>query len=199
MSDFYDLETQGNVGENDRITQLWGYLKKGPLTESLFCFSCCSLLRMRLCRECRRRRWMDSVYSADGTQLPDVVNVDLCDSHGTVIQQSSAASAGRFYFQGLNATDYVLKISADGFEPQDVHVNLQFGNVHGVMVYLKRIAANSAKPRSVDVVSSHELSMPAPAHDLLLAGRTKLYRENKPQEALDDFLQAQRKAPGFTN
>jgi tetratricopeptide (TPR) repeat protein len=137
------------------------------------------------------------VYSANGGQLPANVMVNLCDANGIVIQQSATTGGGRFYFQGLGEAEYVLKISADSYQPQEVHVNLQFGNVHGTIVYLQPLSSGSAKPSSVVGISSHELSMPEPARELLISGRTKLYRENKPQEALDDFLRAQQKAPGF--
>jgi Flp pilus assembly protein TadD len=137
------------------------------------------------------------VYAANGGQRPDPVTVNLCDSHGVVIQQGGTTSGGRFYFKGLREAEYVLKISADSYKPQEVHVDLQFGNVHGTIVYLQPLSSDPAKPPDVAGISSHELSMPEPAHELLIAGRTKLYRENKAQEALDDFVRAQQKAAGF--
>jgi tetratricopeptide (TPR) repeat protein len=138
------------------------------------------------------------VLSSDGKPLPENVMVDLCDTGGVVIQQSATTSGGKFWFRSLKKVDYILKITADSYQPQEVRVNLQFGNVRGTIVYLKPLASISARPpESATTISSHELSMPAQAHELLVAGRKKLYRENKPQEALNDFLEALQKAPGF--
>jgi tetratricopeptide (TPR) repeat protein len=138
------------------------------------------------------------VLSSDGRPLPVNVMVDLCDTHGVVIQQSATVGGGRFFFRSLKPVDYILKINADSYQSQEVRVNLEFGNVHGTVIYLKPVSSISARlPEGASTISSHELSMPAPAHELLVAGRKKLYRENKPQEALNDFLEALQKSPGF--
>ncbi len=197
MGDLFDLQTKAIVNASILITQLWGYLMDRPY-QGISLLFLLFLFASSACGQAISSFELDGfVYSANGSRLPPIVNVDLCDISGVVIQQNSATSAGRFHFEGVRAADYILKISADSFEPQEVHINLEFGNLHGVIVYLKPISSNPASPSSVADISLHELSMPVPAHELLLAGRTKLYRENKPQEALDDFLQAQRKAHGY--
>jgi len=195
MGDLSDLQTKPLLSASILITELWGYLMNRHEISLLFLLL---LFASGACGQAISSFELDGfVYSANGSRLPPIVNVDLCDVSGTVIQLNSATSAGRFHFEGVRAADYILKISADSFEPQEIHINLEFGNLHGVIVYLKPISSNPASPSSVADISLHELSMPVPAHELLLAGRTKLYRENKPQQALDDFLQAQRKAPGY--
>ena len=137
------------------------------------------------------------ILPADGSTLPENVMIALCDTGGVVIEQSAMSSGGKFSFRGLREVEYILRVTADGFQPQDARVNMQFGNVHGMVVYLTPIASSSTKSGKVGSISSHELSMPQPAHELLVAGRTKLHRENNPREALKDFLEAQQKAPDF--
>ena len=137
------------------------------------------------------------VRSTDGRPLPENVMVGLCDTGGVLIQQSAVASGGKFSFGGLREGEYILKVTAEDFESQEVRVNMRFGNVHGTMIYLKPIAAEAAATAKSGAISSHELSMPEAAREQLRAGRAKLYRENKPQEALKDFIEAQKKAPGF--
>ncbi len=138
-----------------------------------------------------------AVFSEEGRQRLDNVMVNLCDPSGNLIQQSATMGGGIFAFRGLRRNEYVLKFTADSYEPAEARVNLQFGSSRGTFVYLRRIASRPDQASNQPSVTSHELSMPAPARELLVSGRQKLYRENNPQEALDYFLRAQEKAPGF--
>src|SRR6516225_6694350 len=83
------------------------------------------------------------ILPADGSTLPENVMIALCDTGGVVIEQSAMSSGGKFSFRGLREVEYILRVTADGFQPQDARVNMQFGNVHGMVVYLTPIASSS--------------------------------------------------------
>ena len=138
-----------------------------------------------------------TIFSEDGRQRLENATVNLCDPSGNLIQQGAAGIGGYFAFRGLQNHEYILKVTADSYQPTEVRVNLQFGSQPATMIYLKRIPSEASKTANLPSISSHELAMPAAAKELLASGRKKLYREKNPQGALDDFLHAQKKAPGF--
>jgi hypothetical protein len=137
-----------------------------------------------------------TIFSEDGRQRLDNAMVNVCDPSGNLIQQG-AAGGGYFAFRGLRRNEYVLKVTADSYQPAKVRVNLQFGSQPATFIYMKRIPSDPAKTANLPSVSRHELAMPSAAKELLAAGRKKLYHEKNPQGALDDFRHAQGKAPGF--
>ena len=138
-----------------------------------------------------------TILSEDGRQRLESATVNLCDSSGNLIQQGAAGVGGYFAFRGLRNQEYILKVTADSYQPMEVRVNLQFGSQPATMIYMKRIPSETSKTANLPSISSHELAMPAAAKELLAAGRKKLYHEKNPQGALEDFLHAQKKAPGF--
>jgi len=137
-----------------------------------------------------------TIFSEEGKQRLESAMVNLCDPSGNLIRQGSAGLGGYFAFRGLQRNEYVLKVTADSYQPAEVHVNLQFGSQPATMIYLKRTPTEAGKTANLPSISSHELAMPAAARELLAAGRKKLYHEKNPQGALEDFLRAQKKAPG---
>ena len=138
-----------------------------------------------------------TIFSEDGRQRLDNAMVNLCDPSGNLIQQGAAGGGGYFAFRGLRRNEYVLKVTADSYQPAEVRVDLQFGSQPATFIYMKRIPSEAAKTANLPSVSRHELAMPAAAKELLAAGRKKLYHEKNPHGALDDFRHAQEKAPGF--
>jgi tetratricopeptide (TPR) repeat protein len=138
-----------------------------------------------------------TIFSEDGRQRLDNAMVNLCDPNGNLIQQGASGGGGYFAFRGLRRNEYVLKITADSYQAAEVRVNLQFGSQPATFIYMKRIPSEAGKTTNLPSISRHELTMPAVAKELLAAGRKKLYHENNPQGALDDFLRAQERAPGF--
>jgi Flp pilus assembly protein TadD len=136
-----------------------------------------------------------TVFSEDGRQRLDNVIVNLCDPSGNLIQQGATMGGGEFAFRGLRRNEYVLKLSADSYQPAEVRVNLQFGSLRATFVYLKRLPSSRDQTPNPPSVSAHELSISPPVRELLASGRKKLYRSNNPQGAMDDFLRAQKMAP----
>jgi tetratricopeptide (TPR) repeat protein len=136
-----------------------------------------------------------TIFSEDGKQRLESAMIQLCDPSGNLIQQGAAGGGGYFAFRGLQRNEYVLKVSADSYQPMEVRVNLQFGSQPATFIYMKRIAPDARKTANLPSVTRHELTMPAAAKELLASGRKKLYHEKNPQGALEDFLHAQEKAP----
>ncbi|HEX4644503.1 MAG TPA: tetratricopeptide repeat protein, partial [Verrucomicrobiae bacterium] len=100
-------------------------------------------------------------------------------------------------YPGLHAGAYILKITAPGFVPLEMNVDVNFGTEHGISIFLKT-SAKSPKERPVGPsISAHELSMPASARKLMDSGKKKLYAGNNPEAALHDFEAAVAKAPDY--
>lgn len=136
-----------------------------------------------------------TIFSEDGKHRLESAMVNLCDPSGNLIRQGSAGLGGYFAFRGLQRNEYVLKVTADFYQPTEVRVDLQFGSQPATFIYMKRIPAEAGKTANLPSVSRHELTMPAAAKELLASGRKKLYHEKNPQGALEDFLHAQEKTP----
>jgi tetratricopeptide (TPR) repeat protein len=136
-----------------------------------------------------------TIFSEDGRQRLESAMVNLCDPSGNLIRQGSAGLGGYFAFRGLQRNEYVLKVTADFYQPMEVRVDLQFGSQPATFIYMKRVPSEAGKTANLPSISRHELAMSAAAKELLASGRKKLYHEKNPQGALEDFLHAQEKAP----
>lgn len=136
------------------------------------------------------------VMTAEGNRRVEGASVSVNDSAGNQIAQEYTNSAGIFRFVGLRRSTYILKVSADGFQPTELHVDLSFSSDRGITFYLKALQHDRGPAPAGAAVSSHELSLPESVRDSLAAGRQALYTHNKPSEALNHFEKALKKAPG---
>jgi carboxypeptidase family protein/tetratricopeptide repeat protein len=137
------------------------------------------------------------VYSEASNQRIPHASVWLCDDGGTRMKESVTTDTGEFAFPGLRAGAYILKVTAPGFVPLEMNVDVNFGTEHGISVFLKP-AAKSPKDQLADPsISAHELSMPAAARKLMDSGKKKLYADNNAESALHDFEAAVAKAPDY--
>jgi hypothetical protein len=135
------------------------------------------------------------VYSEAGNQRIAHASVWLCDDGGNRLTESITTDNGEFSFPGLHAGAYILKVTAPGFVPLEMNVDVNFGTEHGISVFLKP-AGKSPKERPADPsISAHELSMPSGARKLVDSGKKKLYAENNAEGARRDFEAAVAKAP----
>jgi tetratricopeptide (TPR) repeat protein len=137
------------------------------------------------------------VYSEATNQRIAHASVWLCDDGGNRMQESISTDSGEFAFMGLHAGSFILKVNAAGYDPVDIHVEVNFGTERGVSVFLKPSKASSTKIATGSSISAHELSMPEPARKLVDAGKKKLYGDKNPDGALQDFQAAVAKAPGY--
>src|ERR1700678_719894 len=138
-----------------------------------------------------------TVFSDSHNQRVSQASVRLCDSGGNQVSETVANGSGEFFFRGINRTTYILSVSANGFQSQDVHLDLSFGSDRGMSVYLKPLPGNSPAPAPASSVSTHEMSMPQKARDLVAAGEKKIYQAKNPQGGLQDLEQAIAIAPGY--
>ena len=138
-----------------------------------------------------------TVFSDSHNQRVSQAAVRLCDSGGNRVAETIANDSGEFFFRGINRNTYILSVSANGFQSQDVHLDLSFGSDRGMSVFLKPLPSNSPAPAPASRVSTHEMSMPQKARDLVASGEKKIYQDKNAQGGLQDLQQAISIAPGY--
>jgi Tfp pilus assembly protein PilF len=138
-----------------------------------------------------------TVFSESHNQRVSQASVRLCDSGGNRVAETIANDSGEFFFRGIQRTTYILSISANGFQSQDIHLDLSFGSDRGMSVILKSSPGNSPAPATASSVSTHEMSMPQKARDLLASGEKKIYQGKNPQGGMQDLQQAIAIAPSY--
>ena len=136
------------------------------------------------------------VYSEATNQRIRHASVWLCDSGGNRLQDSVTSDSGEFAFLSVHAGAFILKVSAPGYQPAEIPVEVSFGTERGVSVFLKA-AKTSAAVGLASSISAHEAAMPQSARDLVDSGKKRLYADKNPQKALSDFESAVAKAPGY--
>lgn len=137
-----------------------------------------------------------NVYFEDDYHPARNVLVNLSDDEQLPLGTQTTSEAGRFRFSGLQRTTYTVNINASGYEPVILKVDLSFMSDKGVVIYLKPISKKEDSPKGGSI-STHELSMPAKARDLMESGKKKLYQDKDSQGGLADFQQAVSVAPGY--
>ena len=136
-----------------------------------------------------------NVMSAEGNHRIEGALVSLTDSASN-IEQEYTNDAGIFHFVGLRRAQYILKVSAEGYQSTELHVDLSFSSDRGITLYLKPLQNDRASSTPGVAVSSHELSLPRSVRDSLASGRQALYTRSNPSDALKHFDQALKKSPG---
>ena len=137
------------------------------------------------------------VYSEATNQRIPHASVWLCDDGGNRLLEAVTSENGEFSFPGLHAGAYILKITAPGFVPLEMSVDVNFGTEHGISVFLKTPGKSAREQPADQSISAHELAMPASARKLMDAGKKKLYAGNNAEGALRDFEAAVAKAPDY--
>lgn len=137
------------------------------------------------------------VYSEATNQRVPRASVWLCDDGGNRLLESVTSENGEFSFPGLHAGAYILKITAPGFVPLKMNVDVNFGTEHGISLFLKSVGKSSKGPAAGPSISAHELSMPEAARNLMDSGKKKLYGGNNAEGSLRDFEAAVAKAPDY--
>lgn len=137
-----------------------------------------------------------TVYSEGQSRPVPQVTVQLCDSGGTQLAVTVTNDSGEFFFRNIDRNNYIVKIDANGFQPQELHIELSFASDRGMAVFLKPKAA-SAPAGPASSMSAHELSMPQQARELMASGMKKIYQNKDPKGGLADLERATEIAPGF--
>jgi Tfp pilus assembly protein PilF len=138
-----------------------------------------------------------TVFSDSNNQRVSQASVRLCDSGGNRVGETVSNDSGEFFFRYITRTTYILSVSANGFQSQDIHVDLSFGSDRGMSVFLKPVPGDAPAPAPASSVSTHEMSMPQKARDLVASGEKKIYQDKNPQGGLHDLQQAIAIAPGY--
>src|ERR1700739_4998611 len=138
-----------------------------------------------------------TLFTEGSSQRVENATVVLCDDQGNRLEETRSNSGGEFFFRGIRPENYVLRVRADGFEPVDLHVDLNMNSERGVAINLKAARKSESAVPDRPTISAHELSMPEVARQLVTSGRKKLYKEKNAQGALNDFQAATVKAPNY--
>ena len=138
-----------------------------------------------------------TVYSEASKRPLQQASVHLTDPGGNLLEQMVTTDSGEFVFRQLRRSEYILAVTAPGYQPYDLHVDLSFTSDRGISIFLNPKPGDPAAPSPAGSVSAHEMSMPQRARDLLSSGEKKLYFDKNPQAGLVDFQQAVSIAPGF--
>jgi tetratricopeptide (TPR) repeat protein len=138
-----------------------------------------------------------SVNSGGTNQRIPQARVALCDEGGALVAESITGDSGEFSFQGLRPAHYILRITAAGFEPTELSLDLIYTSERGITVALTPSRAAPASPHSSTTISAHELALPQGARKLLDSGKQKLNVDKDAQAALRDFQAATQQAPDF--
>jgi len=137
------------------------------------------------------------VYSEVSNQRIAHASVWLCDDGGTRMKEAVTTDNGEFAFPGLHAGAYILQITAPGFLPLEMNVNVDFGSASGISIFLRPVEKSASPKPAEPAISAHELSMPNAARKLAESGKKKLYAGNHPEDALRDLQAAVAKAPDY--
>jgi tetratricopeptide (TPR) repeat protein len=141
---------------------------------------------------------VSGVVLAEGNnQAIEHVAVRLCDGGGNLMEQTTTAQSGEFYFRGMRRGRYILTFEANGYLKTDFQLDLSYTSDKGMTIYMKPFAKQSAAGPTGSTVSAHELSMPQAARELVATGKKKLYVDKKPEAGLQDFHRAVTQAPNY--
>ncbi len=123
--------------------------------------------------------------------------VQLCTGDGRVIEERRTRGLGDFLFAGILPGIYVLKSTADGYEPTEFRPDFRITANQTFTLYMKAEQMSVVSSSDARPISAHVLSMPRGARDSYQSGMKKLYGEKNAQGALADFEKAVERAPKF--
>ena len=123
--------------------------------------------------------------------------VRLCDGGGNRLDEEVTSDNGQFSFHELQRGNYILQVSAYGFEDSSTNVDLDFNSERGITIYLKAVAGDEIDSVAAAKVSAHEMTMPKTARDAFATGMKKMYVDKNAQGALADFQAAVAAAPDY--
>jgi Flp pilus assembly protein TadD len=136
------------------------------------------------------------VYCDEKSHAPQNVRVELRGSDQSQLASVATSDEGEFRFDGLKQGVYTVSVNEPGYEPVSIKLDLSGGSQKDVAICLKRSAKSQDSSKS-STISTHELSMPAKARDLMESGKKKLYEDKNSSAGLGDFQQAISLAPGY--
>jgi tetratricopeptide (TPR) repeat protein len=136
-----------------------------------------------------------NVYYENESHPAQNVMVNLSDSAQLQLATEATDGTGAFRFSSLRRGTYTVSVNASGYEPVTLVVDMNFSSDKGLSIALRPNAKN--KTSAAGSVSTHELSIPQKARDLMASGKKKLYQDKDAAGGLADFQQAISAAPGY--
>jgi tetratricopeptide (TPR) repeat protein len=138
-----------------------------------------------------------TIYTNKGDHPIMHAYVRLCDGGGNLLEEVITGDSGDFAFRGISRGNYILQVSAVGFESSSTSVDLNFNSDRGMPIYLKQTAVDAGESVAAASVSAHEMSIPKAARDLLASGKKKFHVDKNAEGGLEDFRSAVAAAPGY--
>ncbi len=124
--------------------------------------------------------------------------VQLATVAGQIVTSTYTGQDGRFSFLNLARGDYMVTVTADGFETGSQKVMIVGFNVPELKIALRKPANKGEKtPPGSDTVSSRELMLPQKAQEALHKGMERLYKKNDPSGSLPYFQKVLTLEPNF--
>jgi len=136
-----------------------------------------------------------NVYLGEPSHPASHMLVKLRGSEGGDRNEETTDS-GEFEFRQLPPGSYELDFDVQGYEIATLPVDLNFASSRGLSVVL-RPKSGATSPDHQPSVSTHELSIPQKARDLMAAGKIKLYQQKDAASAIQDFDRALAAAPDY--
>jgi len=137
-----------------------------------------------------------NVYYGDTGKPAEHITVELRGSDETLHAPEATTGTGGFEFRRLVRGNYALVIETQAYETVNMPIDISFNSIRGLDIYLKP-KGSGPNVSKTGIITSHELSMPQKARDLVQSGRKKLFLNKDPRGALEDFLQAAAIAPDY--
>jgi len=138
-----------------------------------------------------------TVYTEKGDRPIFHATVRLCDGGGNMLTETITPESGQFAFRGIQRGNYILQVSAAGFEETSLSMDLSFHSDRGVPIHLKATPTDANESVPPATISAHEMTIPKAARDLLASGKKKLYVDKDPEGGLGDFKSAISIAPEY--
>jgi tetratricopeptide (TPR) repeat protein len=124
--------------------------------------------------------------------------IQLTTVAGQLVTSTITGQDGRFSFRNLARADYIVTVSADGFETGSQKVMILGFNVPEVRMSLRKNSKTGEnKSPGGDTVSSRELMLPQNAQEALHKGLEKLYKKNDSPGSIPYFQKVLTLAPTF--
>jgi Flp pilus assembly protein TadD len=124
--------------------------------------------------------------------------VQLTTVGGQLVHSTFTGRDGRFSFMSLAHGDYVVTVTADGYESGNQKVMIVGFNVPEVRLSLRKLMNLDGKSAPTgDTVSSRELMLPRNAQEDLQKGMDKLYKKKDPSGSMPYFQKVLSISPNF--
>ena len=137
-----------------------------------------------------------NVYLGDMAHPASNILIHVLSEQGSDLTDTTTSESGYFNIYSLKPAIYTIDIDLDGFRRSETQIDLQFGSVRNVQITLTA-ASGKESDKKTGTVSAHELSIPAKARESYQSGKIKLYEQNNPSGAIEDFASALQLAPSY--